>query len=359
MRIIPAPVKPHKYGSNRRSVMPSRVKRAVYAFAFGLGLAIGFLLVRNAPAPPVAQDRASQHPIRRTATTPETTMRVNHPPALPSMRTPRAESNNRAREIPDAFEDAILFVQAPRSATPSAPDSKASARRTAHHPVQPQSSTPTSTHATQPSTAGTATASPIPAHQASPLQTGDSRQSEPAPVTPGADPPTSSTVDPASPSTGMVGLQAPEPIRGTLSTVRPDTLRFTVQGPTGTQEFRVAQETMIYAGTERIAFSRMTEFIGAQLTVWLVSGESEQLAGRVDLTTPPAAATAPPVAGGANGGQIDAATRGASDPRAGGNSGAGGGGNSGVGSSSSGSGSGNKGGGTGGGGEKGGHGAHH
>jgi len=96
MRIIPAPVKPHKYGSNRRSVMPSRVKRAVYAFAFGLGLAIGFLLVRNAPAPPVAQDRASQHPIRRTATTPETTMRVNHPPALPSMRTPRAESNNRA-----------------------------------------------------------------------------------------------------------------------------------------------------------------------------------------------------------------------------------------------------------------------
>jgi hypothetical protein len=124
MRKISTLMKPYRHGATSISEAWRRVKGPVYAIAFGIGLAIWFLLLRNTvsppPAPPVHAFENATHrsadATRRTAGAPKLTMTVSGPQDLRPMETPRGETNDSVRPLPDnTFENVLaLVVRAPQ-----------------------------------------------------------------------------------------------------------------------------------------------------------------------------------------------------------------------------------------------------
>ena len=82
--------------------------------------------------------------------------------------------------------------------------------------------------------------------------------------------------------------------QGSLTGVNVDSSTFAVLGPAGTQEFHATTQTVFYAGTERIDFGRLPEFIGVGALVWSAPVESEQIAGIVTLLVYPVRGTVAP-----------------------------------------------------------------
>jgi hypothetical protein len=329
MRNILMPTKRYRQGLASTLRVPRRVRLAAYAIAFGLGLAMSFLLVRNAAHPPAPQGRASESVSRHTvASAPQSTVTAARPPASPPIGTPPLAGTGRVRPLPDTFEDATSSLHAPYPDTVSAHGSRPPARRAAAHSTQPPPSGIASTHDSRPSAVTTTATPAIPAHQATvPKTSSDFAQTDPSPAVPEAEPPSSSAVNPAldTPAAGTVIRQAPEQIQGTLTAVSVDTWGFTVRGITGTQEFRVSPQTVIYAGSERIEFSRMPKFVGTLTTVWSAVVESDRLAGRVVLLVYPSVGSVSRAGNGGNVGQLDGAGGGNGISSGGGGGGSGGG----------------------------------
>ncbi|HEV2283095.1 MAG TPA: hypothetical protein VGX75_11985, partial [bacterium] len=139
--------------------------------------------------------------------------------------------------------------------------------------------------------------------------------------------------------------------QGTLNAVSVDALTFSVIGPGGPQPFHVTSVTVFYAGTERIDFDRLSEFIGAVAVVWSAPIESEQIAGIVTLLVFPVSGVITPGVNPGNGdlGGGPAIGGGGGNNGGGGGNNGGGGGNNGGGGGNNGGGGGNNGGGGGGG----------
>jgi hypothetical protein len=140
---IPTPIKFDRYGWTLMLGAQRYAKGPLYAIAFGLGLTIWFLLLRNSvfpPAPPIgASDHATHlavHAARRTAASPKTAVTPNRPRDLRPMETPSGESTDRVRPVPDILRDATLIVRAPAAGTDSTYSSRKPAKRAARPGIQ-------------------------------------------------------------------------------------------------------------------------------------------------------------------------------------------------------------------------------
>lgn len=316
-----------RQGQISTSASPRKMRLAVYAIAFGLGLTIAFLATRNSAHPTTPQGALQSVSRHTVASAPEGIVTILLPPPSAPVRTRPMAPTSGMRPMPDTFEDAISRQTRHPSAV-SVQDSPLRVRHTTAYSVQPLAPSPTTPRRDSRALIPSATeALPVPAEQASdPQMSGDSAQSGPPLAVPEPAPPPSLPMSPAPDvsGTGAAGVQPSARMQGTLTAVSVDTQRFTAQGITGPQEFRITPQTMVYAGSERIAFSRMTEFIGTRLTVWSASASSDQVAGRVVFAPAPATGPVPSAAGGGSGGGTDAASgRGGSTGISGGGNGGG------------------------------------
>jgi|SRR5579864_605834 len=355
MRKISMSIKLYRHDSTSPFDPRRRAKRTVYAIAFGLGLAISILLLRNMAPQPAPQGRFPASVTSHTGIVPETTATAKRPPALPPLGTPSVGSNNGTLAAADTFEDAGLSVQTPHPGAGAVHSPRTPARRAAQPPIRPSPSATAASHASRPSSWSAVRTRPIPARRVRPSQTsGDSMWPQPTGAPGWAAGLSAYPYEGALLEPGIAGEHTTQQIKGTLAAVSVDGLRFVVRAATGMQqEFRVAAETTIFAGTERIAFNRMARFIGSQLTVWLVSGE---LASRVVLAPATAAGGALPTGGDLNRDTVGAGaggTSGGGTSVADGDSRSGGSGSSRTGGSSAGGTGGNTAGGAGGGGTNG------
>jgi hypothetical protein len=157
MRKISMPIKPYPHGSAPMFEARRRAKGPVYAIAFGLGLAIWFLLPRNLIFPTAPAIRASGTTTHRTAVASHTMVTVTGLQDLQPIETLRGQSTGRVRPVPDILQDATVIVRTPHVGTDSAHSSEEPARRTASHRIQarPHETTSMSTRAQyDPATAG-------------------------------------------------------------------------------------------------------------------------------------------------------------------------------------------------------------
>jgi hypothetical protein len=71
--------------------------------------------------------------------------------------------------------------------------------------------------------------------------------------------------------------------QGILIVVNSKKFSFSISGSgrTALSEFHVTSETTLYADSERIAFSRLQEYVGRPISVWFTQVDTGQVAGRV------------------------------------------------------------------------------
>src|SRR5215831_17551819 len=136
MRKISMPIKPYPHGSAPMVEARRRAKGPVYAIAFGLGLAIWFLLPRNLIFPTAPAIRTSGTTTHRTAVASHTMVTVTGLQDLQPIETLRGQSTGRVRPVPDILQDGTVIVRTPHVGTDSAYSSEEPARRTARHRVQ-------------------------------------------------------------------------------------------------------------------------------------------------------------------------------------------------------------------------------
>jgi hypothetical protein len=118
MRKISSMIKFHRYGSASLLGAGRRTRGPVHAIAFGIGLAIWFLLLRNTVSPHPASIRAlanathrSADALRCAAVAPKLTVTIIGPQDLRPMATPRGETNGSVRLVADnTFEQMLALV---------------------------------------------------------------------------------------------------------------------------------------------------------------------------------------------------------------------------------------------------------
>ena len=235
---ISTPIKPDQHGSTSIFGAPRHAKGPLYAIAFGLGLTIWFVLLRNAGSPPPAPIRASDNATHRTAAaahrtavSPKTRVTVHGRQDVRSMEMTSGESNGTVRPVADILQEATLIVRAPNVSIDSVHPSKKPARRAANNSIQARPSETTSIRARSHETTSTRAQRPAPSSTRmssasvdkersirrfddSVQLSSDSTRAQYDPAAAVHQPPSSSavTVTPASPPAGSIGQQTMEQI---------------------------------------------------------------------------------------------------------------------------------------------------
>jgi hypothetical protein len=234
-----------------------------YALAFAIGFAVTPLLVRHASTP-LAPRAALRH-----VATPASKAREIATFVVPSVGSSRAAEPERALNNPNVPPPSVRSIVPPRK-SPLAETRRVATRR-AGLPRPRESAAArvaeSSPHMTRLSLRRRAT---VPLPVAGIQQSGEN--------------------DVAAPQAGAAAPQARPAgptVRnyGTLIAVNGNTLTLSIGSKRAAiaHDFCVTPGTVIYAGSERIAFTRLHEFVGTSVNVWSAQIDENDVAGRIVL----------------------------------------------------------------------------
>lgn len=297
----------------------------MYLIAFGLGLAISLILPKHSTHPPAQQNQAPETISRLAeAPTPESAATAARRSSFSVVQTPSvawisarpspfqvvrapsvAESSAASlRPVPNTLENSMSSHPAlvPNKGTGRNPTPPP--KHTVAKSARPSPSGTVSIHPSQPPNSATAAIPSRPHERRGGSTSGDFAPTGSSAAVPAVAPRPPSKVEPA-PDVSELTKAVPrtaERIQGIVAWVSADTMHFALRGIRGISEFLVTPQTTIYAGSERIEFSRMAKFVGILATVWSASGESDRLAGQVVVLAYPPEGRAAGTAIGGNGG---------------------------------------------------------